>query len=229
MTQIKKAMILAAGHGKRMRPLTDHLPKPLLEVGGKPLIVWHIEKLKKAGITDITINIGWKGSKIPEVLDDGSQWNVQLHYSDEQGTGPLETAGGIHKALPLLTTEDNDPFIVVNGDVWCDYTFSSLQLAEKDLAHLILIKNPEHHPEGDFRLHDNRVYDVGKPSYTFSGIGCYRHKLFASLTEGKAALAPLLRAAMRDGKVSGEFYSGDWRDIGTPKRLEQLDSELSSK
>ncbi len=229
MKTTKKAMILAAGHGKRMRPLTEHLPKPLLEAGGKPLIVWHIEKLVLAGIKEIVINIGWKGWKIPEVLGDGSQWNIQLHYSDEQETGPLETAGGIHMALPLLTDNDrtNNPFIVVNGDIWCDYAYSDLQLADNDRAHLILIQNPQHNPDGDFCLQEHRVYDAScKPSYTFSGIGYYRPELFSPLSAGKAALAPLLRAAMQDNKVSGELYSGDWRDIGTPERLQQLNTDL---
>ncbi len=218
-----KAMILAAGHGKRMRPLTNHLPKPLLEVAGKPLIVWHIENLKQAGIKEIVINMGWKGWKLPEVLGDGSQWNLNLHYSDEQETGPLETAGGIHHALPLL---GKDPFIVVNGDIWCDYTYANLKLADNDLAHLVLIDNPDHNLEGDFCLQDTRVYETGEPSYTFSGIGCYRPELFKSLSKGKAALAPLLRTVMQNSKVSGEYFSGDWRDIGTPERLKQLNDEL---
>jgi len=214
-----RAMILAAGHGKRMRPLTDHLPKPLLEVGGKPLIVWHIENLKNAGITHIVINMGWKGWKLPEILGDGSQWGVKLHYSDEQETGALETAGGIHHALPLL---ENEPFIVVNGDIWCDFNYSNLAIADDDLAHLVLIKNPEHNPYGDFCLRDKRVYNMGQPSFTFSGIGCYKPELFNGLPAGKSALAPLLRDAMRNQRVSGEYFSGDWRDIGTPDRLQEL-------
>ena len=218
-----RAMILAAGHGKRMRPLTDHLPKPLLEVGGKPLIVWHIENLKHAGVQDIVINKGWKGFKLPRLLGDGSHWNVNLHYSDEQSTGPLETAGGIHHALPLLGSE---PFIVVNGDIWSHYPYENLKLAKNDLAHLVLVDNPEHNPTGDFSLKSNRAYDQGKPSLTFSGIGCYRRELFSSLKEEKAALAPLLRIAMQHKKVSGEYFSGDWQDIGTPKRLARLNQSL---
>lgn len=218
-----KAMILAAGHGKRMRPLTNHLPKPLLEVGGKPLIVWHIKKLKQAGIKEIIINIGWKGWKIPETLGDGSQWGVQLHYSDEQNSEPLETAGGIHKALPLLGSE---PFIVINGDVWCDFTLENLQLAKDDFAHLVLISNPKHNPEGDFCLTNNRISEIGMPSYTFSGIGCYRAELFEKLLPGKSALGPLLRKTMSENKVSGELFLGEWRDIGTPERLETLNQEL---
>ncbi|MEE9352208.1 MAG: nucleotidyltransferase family protein [Thiotrichaceae bacterium] len=224
-----KAMILAAGHGKRMRPLTDHLPKPLLEVGGKPLIVWHIKNLKQAGIKDIIINMGWKGWKLPEVLGDGSNWNIHLHYSDEQDTGPLETAGGIHHALPLLGKE---PFIVVNGDIWCEYSYTNLEnldLADNDLAHLVLTKNPEHNPDGDFHLQSNRVSDSCQPCFTFSGIGCYRPELFQDLTAGKSALAPLLRTAMQESKVSGEYFSGDWRDIGTPERLEKLNNDKLNK
>ncbi len=214
-----KAMILAAGHGKRMRPLTDHLPKPLLEVAGKPLIVWHIENLKHAGIKDIIINMGWKGWKLPETLGDGSNWDINLHYSDEQQTGPLETAGGIHHALPLLGAE---PFIVVNGDIWCEFPYANLNLADNDLAHLVLIKNPDHNSEGDFHLQNRRVSDSGQPRLTFSGIGCYRPELFQGLTAGKSALAPLLRIAMQENKVSGESFTGDWRDIGTPERLKML-------
>lgn len=218
-----KAMILAAGHGTRMRPLTDHTPKPLLPVGGKPLIVWHIEKLARAGFRDIVINIAWLGWQIPEALGDGSRWQVRLHYSDEQSEGALETAGGIIKALPLLGDE---PFLVVNGDVWCDYPCLPIQLAENDLAHLVLVANPEHHLKGDFALLDERVCSEGDDRFTFSGIGYYRPELFAGLAYGKHPLAPLLRAAMQHGQVSGEWFGGDWRDIGTPERLVELDQFL---
>ncbi len=219
-----RAMILAAGHGKRMRPLTDHLPKPLLKVAGKPLIVWHIEHLKQAGIREIVINMGWKGWKLPETLGDGSRWGVCLQYSDEQQSGPLETAGGIRKALPLL---GEAPFIVVNGDIWCDYPFTRLRLADNDLAHLVLINNPEHHPAGDFGLCDTRVTLHSLPRYTFSGIGCYRAELFLNLSAEKMALAPLLQEAIQQHQASGEHYNGEWRDIGTPQRLQQLNNELT--
>ncbi len=222
-----KAMILAAGHGKRMRPLTNHLPKPLLKVAGRPLIVWHIEKLQQAGISDIVINMGWQGEKLPVALGDGSQWNVNIQYSDETETGALETAGGIHKALPLLTKNDNDTFIVVNGDIWCDYPFSHLRLKPDDKAHLILVNNPAHNPEGDFALHSHRVTRHGEIKYTFSGIGCYRRSLFSNMRPGKAALAPLLYQAIEENVVSGEYYNGDWQDIGTPERLAQLSHRLS--
>lgn len=219
-----KAMILAAGHGTRMRPLTDHTPKPLLKAGGKPLIVWQIEKLKKAGFKDIVINIAWQGEQIPAALGDGTKFGVNIAYSNEQHEGALETAGGIIKALPVL---GDKPFLVVNGDVWCDYPLKSQSpLSTDDLAHLILVNNPPHNPQGDFALNDNRVYESGEKKYTFSGIAYYSPGLFNKLPPGKRPLAPLLRQAMKKGNVSGEFYSGDWRDIGTPERLKQLDKEL---
>ena len=224
-----KAMILAAGHGERMRPLTDHTPKPLLEVGGKPLIVWHIENLKEAGFEDIVINIAWLGDLIPAALGDGSKFGVNLHYSDEQQEGALETAGGIIKALPLLGDEN---FLVVNGDVWCDFPYSNISPLEKDdLAHLVLVNNPEHNPTGDFALDNERVteeVDVkGGNKYTFSGIGYYHPDFFKNLEQGKRPLAPLLREKMREDKVSGEHFTADWRDIGTPERLLELDKEIS--
>ena len=221
-----KAMILAAGHGTRMRPLTDHTPKPLLDVGGKPLIVWHIENLKQAGFRDIVINIAWKGDQIPEALGDGSQFGVNLHYSDEQQEGALETAGGIVKALPLLGDE---PFLVVNGDVWCEFNYSSNNpLTGNDLAHLILVSNPSHNTLGDFSLEIQRVDNEGENKLTFSGIGYYHPNLFKNLSYGKHPLAPLLRDAMKTKQVSGELFEGDWRDIGTPKRLTKLNDYLSN-
>jgi MurNAc alpha-1-phosphate uridylyltransferase len=220
-----KAMILAAGHGTRMRPLTDHTPKPLLQAGGKPLIIWHIEKLVRAGFRDIIINLAWLGWKIPAALGDGSRWNIRLHYSDEQHEGALETAGGIIKALPLL---GDQPFLVVNGDVWCDYPCLPQTLGENDLAHLVLVSNPQHNPCGDFALHDGRVFSNGESRLTFSGIGYYHPQLFAGLDHGKRPLAPLLREAMQRGQVSGEWFGGDWRDIGTPERLAELDRDLRS-
>ncbi|NOR56568.1 MAG: NTP transferase domain-containing protein [Sulfurovum sp.] len=217
-----KAMILAAGLGSRMRPLTDVTPKPLLKVGGIPLIVWHLEKLAHQGFTDIVINIAHLGYQLPEALGDGSDWGVNISYSDEQEEGGLESAGGLVKALPLLGEE---PFLVVNGDVFTDYDFQdNRKLAEGVLAHLILIPNPEHNPEGDFALDGQKVID--NRQYTFSGIGYYSPKLFAEVPYGKSALAPLLRAAMKEGKVTGELYEGEWLDIGTPKRLELLNAKL---
>ncbi len=218
-------MILAAGRGERMRPLTDFTPKPLLPAGGKPLIVWHIERLARAGFRELVINHAHLGHEIESMLGDGSAWGVSIAYSVE-GTA-LETAGGIARALPLLGPE---PFLVVNGDVYCDYDFARLQAHEMgdDLAHLLLVPNPEHHPAGDFSLVAGRVRDGGEPRFTFSGIGLYRPELFAGLAPDlPAKLAPLLREAMAAGRVSGELFPGRWLDIGTPQRLAELDAELS--
>jgi len=223
-------MILAAGLGSRMRPLTDVTPKPLLKVGGIPLIVWHLEKLAHQGITDIVINIAHLGYKIPEALGDGSDWGVCIAYSDEQEEGGLESAGGIVKALPLLIDSNkyDDTFLVVNGDVFTDYDFqNNRHLEDGVLAHLILVPNPEHNSEGDFALDGNLVLD--NKQYTFSGIGYYSPKLFEGVPYGKSALAPLLREAMKEGKVTGELYEGEWLDIGTPERLERLNAELINR
>lgn len=220
-----KAMILAAGHGTRMRPLTNHTPKPLLKVAGKPLIVWHIEKLKQAGFDEIVINIAWLADQIPKALGDGSRWGVGIEYSNEENEGALETAGGIIKALPLLGSQ---PFLVVSGDVWCDVNYQLLNLTCDDLAQLVVVKNPEHNHGGDFVLSDGRLHRQGSKNCTFSGIACYHPKLFAGLSYGKRAIRYVLRDAMDNEKVSGIYHSGDWRDIGTPERLKQLDAELST-
>ncbi len=218
-----KAMILAAGRGERMRPLTDTLPKPLLHVKNKPLIIWHIERLSQAGFREIIINIAHLGYKISKDLGDGSQWGVKLIYSDEQEEGALESAGGIIKALPLL---GDKTFLVVNGDVWCDYNFDNTFNLGDDLAHLILVPNPEHNLKGDFALKDNRVQNDGDIKYTFSGIGYYSPKLFKNETYGRQALAPLLRKAILNNKISGALHVRKWYDIGTPKRLEDLNKEF---
>ncbi len=215
-----KAMILAAGHGTRMRPLTNHTPKPLLEVGGKPLIVWHIERLAAAGYQDIVINIAWLGYQIPAALGDGTRWNVNILYSDEQDEDALETAGGIVKALPLLGDE---PCLVVSADVWCDFDFQPYQLEEGDLAHLMLVKNPDHNSTGDFSLQNGQVNSVaGDNSCTFSGIAYYHPGLFKSLPYGNRRVAPVLREAMQNKQVGGELYQGEWLDVGTPQRLAEL-------
>ncbi|MCF6245488.1 MAG: nucleotidyltransferase family protein [Sulfurovum sp.] len=220
-----KAMILAAGLGSRMRPLTDVTPKPLLKVGGIPLIVWHLEKLAHQGIIDIVINIAHLGYQIPDTLGDGSSWGVNIAYSDEQEEGGLESAGGIVKALPLLGDET---FLVVNGDVFTDYDFqANRKLPEGVLAHLILVPNPEHNPEGDFALEGNLVVD--NQQYTYSGIGYYSPKLFEGVPYGKSSTIPLLRVAMKEGKVTGELYEGNWQDIGTPERLERVNIELMNR
>ena len=222
-----KAMILAAGLGTRMRPLTNSVPKPLLEVGSIPLIVWHIENLAHAGFEEIVINIAHLGYRIPEALGDGSEWGVRIAYSDEQEEGALESAGGIVKALPLLGEET---FLVVNGDVWCEYDFDpEKKLDNSILAHLILVPNPEHNPKGDFALQDSLVREEGQENYTFSGIGYYSPKLFEGVPYGKQPLAPILKTAMRQGRVSGALFEGEWRDIGTPERLEALNSHLFSE
>ena len=218
-----KAMILAAGHGTRMRPLTNHTPKPLLQVGGKPLIVWHIEKLKKAGFNDIVINIAWLAEQIPKALGDGSKWGVRIEYSNEQNEGALETAGGIIKALPLLGEKR---FLVISGDVWCDIDYSSIHLAENDLAQLVVVPNPKHNTTGDFVLNNGRLQSEGSKNCTFSGIAYYHPALFKGLPYGKQAIRYVLRDAMDRDKVGGIFHQGDWRDIGTPERLEELDKEL---
>ena len=218
-----RAMILAAGRGERMRPLTDRTPKPLLPVAGKPLIVWHLERLVRAGIRDIVINHAHLGEQIEALLGDGGAWGASIRYSAEP-VGALETAGGIALALPLLGPE---PFLVVNGDIYCEFDFSALPpLAAADLAHLVLVANPEHHAHGDFALDGNRVA-TGGALLTFAGIGLYRPLLFAAIASGaRAALAPLLRQAIADHRVSGQRHDGRWVDVGTPQRLELLDTEL---
>lgn len=224
-----KAMILAAGLGTRMRPLTDDLPKPLLRAGGHSLIEYHILALAAAGVTDIVINLFYLGDKIEAALGDGERYGVRLHYSKESTR--LETAGGIIKALPLLGVES---FIVVNGDIWTDYTFDSLPALDPShgLAKLVMVDNALHHPEGDFALlsdgHLSACSD-GAQRLTFSGISVMHPQLFAGCGSGPAPLAPILRKAMSDGRVLGEHFQGRWWDIGTPERLAKLDAMLSTE
>ncbi len=219
------AMILAAGRGERMRPLTDHTPKPLLPVACKPLIVWHIERLVAAGVEELVINHAHLGARIEAALGDGRQWGARIRYSPEGEGTALETGGGIQRALPLLGEQ---PFLVVNGDVWCDVGFASLGLAGNDLAQLVLVDNPDHHPAGDFHLSSNgRVSVQGAPRLTFSGIGVYHPALFRDCAPGAFPLAPLLRAAMATGQVSGVRHGGLWVDVGTPQRLAALDQRLA--
>ncbi|MCR3928946.1 MULTISPECIES: N-acetylmuramate alpha-1-phosphate uridylyltransferase MurU [Aeromonas] len=216
-----KAMILAAGRGERMRPLTDLLPKPLLAAGGKPLIVHHIEKLAAAGVTQLVINHAWLGHKLVAALGDGSALGVSIHWSAEESA--LETAGGIVQALPLLGSE---PFLVINGDTWLDLDYRALvsQPLGEDLAHLWLVPNPPQHPQGDFSLQAGRVLDT--PALTFSGVGLYHPAAFAGLPCGARKLAPLLRDWMAQGRVGGSLLAGEWRDIGTVDRLRELDEQL---
>ncbi len=232
-----KAMILAAGRGERMRPLTDHTPKPLLKVGGKPLIVWHLERLAKAGFKQIVINHAHLGQQIEDALGSGAQWGVSIQYSPEKVA--LETAGGIANALDLLGEK---PFLVVNGDIYTDFDFKNIALeANQDtasggiknvLAHLVLIDNPPQHPNGDFAIdflnqNHGMLRHTGGKMLTFSGIGVYHPSLFAEVTKGEAAkLAPLLRKAIDNNAASAQYYQGVWHDIGTPGRLKQLDEKL---
>jgi len=245
-------MLLAAGRGERMRPLTDHKPKPLLEAGGKPLIVWHIEKLVRAGITELVINYAHLGAQIEAALGDGRRFGARIQYSPEAHA--LETAGGIANALPLLGDE---PFAVINSDIYCDYDFALLPecaaalQASGDMAHLVLVDNPPHHPAGDFGLSKSRIVPStslalliikgescsspdngrlgGVELLTFSGIGIYQPSLFRHIPSGgRAPLAPLLREQIALSKISGEHYRGLWIDVGTPQRLAELDSQICS-
>jgi MurNAc alpha-1-phosphate uridylyltransferase len=217
-----KAMILAAGRGERMRPLTDHTPKPLLSVGGKPLIVWHLERLAAAGFKDVVINHAHLGEQIEAALGDGSQWGVRIQYSPEKIA--LETAGGIANAMPLLGSA---PFLVVNGDVYTNIDFGALRLVPPNVAHLVMVDNPPQHIAGDFTLSGEKLSGDGAEKLTFSGVGIYDPSLFAGIVRGEAAkLAPLLKTAMAQGLVSGSYHQGAWHDIGTPERLQALDSQL---
>lgn len=225
-----RAMILAAGRGERMRPLTDACPKPLLPVGGQPLIVWHLRRLASAGITDILINHAWLGAQIEAALGDGARWGVRLSYSAESPA--LETAGGIARALPFF---QGQPFLVLNGDIWSDWDPAgaharAARLSDVTLAHLWLVDNPAHHPEGDFALREDGTVTpaaTGLATLTFAGIGLYRPALFAATDPDRPApLAPLLRQAMAQGAVSGEHHDGRWIDVGTPERLHRLDDAL---
>lgn len=234
-----KALLFAAGLGERMRPLTDHTPKPLLQAGGKPLAAWHLERLAAAGVREVVVNTSWLADRFPEVLGDGARWGLRITYAYE-GTTPLETGGGMLHALPLL---GDAPFLAVNGDVFCDVDFGALPREPAGDAHLVLVDNPDHHPRGDFVLDDEgRVHggDGDAPRLTFAGIGVYRPALLDGwrATIGDAAgadeapprfrLAPLLRAAMARGRVDGRHHRGRWSDIGTPQRLAELDTELGA-
>jgi len=220
-----KAMILAAGRGERMRPLTDTTPKPLLLAAGKPIIQYTIEQLVSAGFTEIVINVAHLGQQIKQALGSGKQFGASIVFSDE-GETALETAGGIINALPLLGDE---AFLVVNGDIANDYDFRLLHNKAIELAHLVLIPNPAHHPEGDFHLSSNGIIsDTAEPRLTYSGIALFHPKLFQNTKPGKLKLAPLLRAVMPQNKVSGEEFNGFWMDIGTPERLKEMESYIKA-
>ncbi len=221
-----KAMILAAGKGERMRPLTDHTPKPLLKVGGRPLIEHHIVRLAAAGFHELVINVSHLGQQIVDFCGDGSRWGVQIRLSPEEE--PLETAGGIINALALLGDE---PFLLVNGDVWTDYPFGRLRaasLAGPAGAHLVLVDNPPQHPGGDFKLEGDKVVELapGEVGMTYSGIGIYSAAFFDGVPPGKSPMRPLLSRAIESGLLTGEHYAGDWADVGTPERLAELDARL---
>ena len=213
-----RAMILAAGRGERMRPLTDETPKPLLRIGGQTLIEQKVHALARAGITELVINHAHLGEQIVAALGDGNAYGVSISYSPEPADA-LETGGGIHNALPLL---GDDPFLVVNADIWTDYDFAGLPVQPEGLAHLVMVDNPVHNPDGDFFLSGGRLSRDGPVKLTFSGIGVYRPALFANCTPGAFPLAPLLRDAMDAGRVTGEHYTGPWFDIGTPARLDEV-------
>ena len=216
-----KAMILAAGHGKRLRPITDHTPKPLVEVGGKPLIVHHLEKLEAAGFREIVINLGHLGSRIPEALGDGSSWGVRIDYSDE-GPDPLETGGGLAKALPLL---GQDVFLVVNGDVWCNLDFATIPktLPPEDDALLYLVSQPTWRERGDFSLSaKGRVVEAEKPDLLYTGIALYHPRILDGAKVEKFSIVPRLRSSIASNRVGGILHEGRWDDVGTPERLKAI-------
>lgn len=234
-----KALIFAAGLGERMRPLTEHTPKPLLSAGGKPLIEWQLEKLAAIGVREVVINTSWLAAQFPQVLGNGERWGLQLHYAYE-GEIPLETGGGMQHALQWLTagSAPDAAFIAVNGDIHSDFDFAHLPRAPAGDAHLVLVDNPAQHPRGDFALEGERVHDGHEPRLTFAGIALYRPAILrdwrdvigdaagADATPPRFKLAPLLYAAIARGRVSGQHHAGSWTDVGTPQRLAQLDARL---
>jgi MurNAc alpha-1-phosphate uridylyltransferase len=232
-----KALVFAAGRGERMRPLTEATPKPLLFAGGKRLIAWHLERLAALGIRDVVVNTSWLASQFPELVGDGAQWGLRIRYAYE-GDEPLETGGGMLNALPLLG--EDEPFLLVNGDVWTDYDFAALPREPAGLAHLVMVDRPAHATHGDFALDaQGLVRDDGPQRLTYSGIGVYRPQLLqgwrdvvgdaeAAGGKPKFRLAPILRAHMAEGGIGGEHYRGRWTDVGTPERLAQLDAELGA-
>lgn len=217
-------MILAAGRGQRLRPLTDQTPKPLLEVAGKPLIAHHLDALAAAGFKQVVINLAWLGEQIRQALGDGQRWNLEIRYSPEPD-GALETAGGIIQALPVLGPE---PFVIISGDVFCDYPLNRLQaLAPGTLGHLVLVDNPDHHPGGDFRLDEHGRLHTGQPALTYSGIAILHPELFQGLPPQRMALRPLFNQAIAGKRLTGERHAGLWSDVGTPQRLAIIRDRLA--
>ena len=218
-----KAMILAAGYGKRLRPLTDHTPKPMVSVGGKPLIVHHLEKIAQTGIVDVVINLGHLGSKIAEGLGNGSQWGLSIEYSDE-GPEPLETGGGMTKAIPLL---GEDTFMLVNGDVWCDLDYRDIpkKLEHNDQALLYLVPQPDWRNRGDFSLQNKRVIESENPEYLYAGIALYHPSILQGAKVEKFSIIPRLKNAISENRVQGILYDGEWDDVGTPERLDTIQSK----
>ena len=213
-----KAMVLAAGRGERLRPLTDHTPKPMLVVRGQPLIHWHLAALARAGVREVVINLSWLGESIRAAVGNGERFGLAVHYSQEP-PGALEAGGGIHQALPWLGAA---PFLVVNGDTFTDLDFARLRIGTGALAHLVLVPNPDHHPRGDFALQDGEVRDAEAPRLTYAGIGLYRPELFARCQPGRFPLLPLLQAAIAGRRLTGERYDGTWVDVGSAQRLAAL-------
>ena len=218
-------MIMAAGRGERLRPLTDTVPKPLAPVAGKPLIVYHLEALASAGIRDVVINLSWLGARIEAALGDGAAFGVRIHYSEE-GPVALEAAGGIFRALPMLGDE---PFLVVNGDVWTDIEFGALTLGDTDDACIVLVPNPAHNSRGDFALDGDRVMERDAERFTYSGVGVYRPEFFAGCSPGRFPLLPLLKRAIAAGRLCGRLHRGEWFDVGSLERLKELDERVRSR
>lgn len=217
-----KAMLLAAGRGERMRPLTDALPKPLVPVGGRPLIAWHLAALARAGIHEVVINLSWLAEQLRAALGDGTRYGVRISFSEE-GPVPLETGGGIFRALPLLGPA---PFLVVNADIWTDIDFARLALEPGAQAHLVLIPNPPHHPRGDFGLEGDQVVRRDSDRFTYSGVGIYHPEFFAGCSAERFPLLPLLNRAIDARRVRGELHRGQWCDVGTPERLASLEARV---
>ena len=217
-------MLLAAGRGERMRPLTDTVPKPLLEVHGRPLIVWHLAALARAGIREVVINLSWLGAQLRAALGDGHGLGVSISWSEE-GSIPLETGGGIFRALPLLGAE---PFLVVNADIWTDIDFGRLHLPPQAHAYHVLVANPAHHPGGDFGLEGDRVVNREGERLTYSGVGVYSPEFFAGCSAGRFPLRPLLNRAIAAARVRGELHRGQWSDVGTAERLAALSVRLAA-